>query len=220
MSLTISSTYPDWLSSIFDHDETKGDWRFDLYLDDIEFTPEQVVDYVTQMFTYYDRDLAHYSDWQLAMGIDYIFNNSCSDYAFYLRDRPVSLEKRIEAILSLKVFFEKCYEKRCVPSLGHYSEKGNALNIPCYMLWDTTPLSYCEDKQDRAAIYKAVTEVMEFSMTLSNKACIESGLHGLGHMVPYYPEAAKIIARNMHRFRRVDSRLKDYAKAAQTGYIL
>ena len=220
MSSTITTTYTDWLSHLFDHDETKEDSRFDLSLDYIEFSPEQVVDYIHQMFTHYDRDLVHYSDQQLALGVDYIFNNSCSNYAFYLRDRPVPLDKRINAILSLKVFFEKCYNKRCVPSLGHYSEKGNALNTPCYMLWDTTPLSYCEGKQDRAAIYEAVTEVMEFSLTLSNKACIESGLHGLGHMVFYYPKAAKIIQRNMHRFRRVDSRLKDYAKAAQKGCIL
>lgn len=220
MSSTITSTYTDWLSFLFDHDEAKGDWRFDFFLDHIEFTPAQAVDYVAQMFNHYDRDLAHYSDWQLALGVDYIFNNSCSDYAFYLRDKPVSLDKRIHAILSLKVFFEKCYDKRCVPSLGHYSEKGSPLNTPCYMLWDTTPLSYCEGKQDRDAIYAAVTEVMEFSLTLSNKACIESGLHGLGHMVSYYPKAAKIIDRNMHRFRRVDSRLKSYAKAAKMGGIL
>ena len=220
MSLTITSTYADWLSSLFDHDEAKGDWRFGFSQDHIEFTPEQVVDYVTQMFTHYDRDLAHYSDWQLAMGVDYIFNNSCSDYAFDLRDRPVAAEKRIAAILSLKVFFEQCYDKRCVPSLGHYSEKGNALNGPCYMLWDTTPLSYCAYREARDAIYPAITEVMEFSLTLSNIACIESGLHGLGHMVPYYPEAAKIIDRNMHRFRKSDRRIMAYAKAAKTGYIL
>lgn len=232
MSLTITSTYADWLSSLFDHDEAKGDWRFgfsqdhieftpeQVVEDHIEFTPEQVVDYVTQMFTHYDRDLAHYSDWQLAMGVDYIFDNSCSDYAFDLRDRPVAAEKRIAAILSLKVFFEQCYDKRCVPSLGHYSEKGNALNGPCYMLWDTTPLSYCAYREARDAIYPAITEVMEFSLTLSNIACIESGLHGLGHMVPYYPEAAKIIDRNMHRFRKSDRRIMAYAKAAKTGYIL
>ncbi len=88
------------------------------------------------------------------------------------------------------------------------------------MLWDTTPLTYCEDRQIRDAIYPAITEVMEFSLTLSNIACIESGLHGLGHMVPYYPEAAKIIARNMHRFRKCDRRIMAYAKAAKTGYIL
>lgn len=220
MSSTITTTYTDWLSYLFDHDEAKGDWRFDFSLEYIEFSPEQVVEYIYQMFTHYDRDLAHYSDWQLAMGIDYIFNNGCSDYAFYLRDRPVPLDKRIKTILSLKVFFEQCYDKRCVPSLGHYSEEGNALNIPCYMLWDTTPLSYCEGKQDRAAIYEAVTEVMEFSLTLANKACIESGLHGLGHMVFYYPKAAKIIQRNMHRFRKGDARLKAYAGVAQTGCIL
>ena len=37
---------------------------------------------------------------------------------------------------------------RCEKKLGHLSEKGGFLNGFCYMLWDTTLLSYDEESKD------------------------------------------------------------------------
>jgi len=136
-----------------------------------------------------------------------------------LRDGPASIEMRVEAIKALKAFFQKCLNVRCEQSLGHLSETGNELNHFCYMLWDTTPLTYCEETKEKDEIYSAVAEVMEFSLSLSNVACIESGLHGLGHLHLDYDEAPKIVRNFIETNADVDRRLLAYAKEAEHGRV-
>jgi hypothetical protein len=172
------------------------------------------------MLENYEIDLAGFSDWQLGLGIDYIFNNTCSDLSFFLRDGPSSIEDRVAAIRALKVFFERCLNVRCEKSLGHLSQAGNKLNYFCYMVWDITPLTYCEESGNKNEIYAAVAEVMEFSLTLDNIACIEGGLHGLGHLEPYYERAPEIVRKFIHCSGCKDQRLIEYAKAAEHGNVL
>ncbi|MBX2874836.1 MAG: hypothetical protein KTR30_22120 [Saprospiraceae bacterium] len=220
METLISHSYTSFLKFLFEHQESTEDWRFELYLEEPQISKRELVKYLIRMFENYESDVAHYSDWQIAKGLEYIFNNTFSDWVFALREGPAPLEDRIMAIQGLKTIFSQCFEKRCAPSLGHYSEEGNPLNFICYMLWDISPLAYCEDIQDKEALYQAVTEVMEYSLQLNNKACVESGLHGLGHLVMFYPRASRMIERNIRRFRRIDPRLRSYAKNAMTGCIL
>ncbi len=175
--------------------------------------------FVERMLENYESDLASYSDWQLGLGMDYIFNNCCSDLSFFLRDGPSGIEDRVAAIKALKVFFEQCLNVRCDKSLGHLSEPGNQLNVFCYMIWDITPLTYCEQNDDKNTIYSAVAEVMEFSLALDNIACIESGLHGLGHLQLYYEKAPVIVRKFIDSNGSSDQRLMEYAKLAVQGLV-
>ena len=212
--------YHTFIQFLFNRVESRGDWRFELDDEEPELTGEEVVDYVWRMFENYQTDLAHFSDWQLGAGLEYIFNNTFSDLPFFLRDGPAPLEERIKAIKALKNLYSKCLNERCMQTLGHYSEEGNQLNHFCYVLWDTCPLTYCEEMKDKEKIYAAVAEVMEFSLSLDNIACVESGLHGLGHLKPYYSNAVKIIKRYLETTGQSDERLLEYAKHAETGCIL
>ncbi|WP_444919224.1 hypothetical protein [Microbulbifer sp. JMSA003] len=213
------STYNEFLEFLFNRNESLGEWRWDIDLDEPDISGESLVSYIIRMFDNYDSDLAQYSDWQLALGLEYIFNNTFSDLSFYLRDGPSSLEKRLQAIHSLKHLYSKCLNFRCRDSLGHLSEVGNPLNNFCYMLWDTTPLSYCEELPDSDALYSAVAEVMEYALSLDNLACIESGLHGLGHLELYYKDAPKIVKKFIKDARVKNSRLLEYAINAESGCI-
>lgn len=219
METTKTATYQEWIQFLFDHDESQGDWRFDSNLKEIRVTEIQIVDFVTRMFENFEKDVAKYSDWQIGMGLDYVFNGSCSDFAFALRDKPAPLEKRLAAIQSLKLMYAHCFETRCEPVLGHWDERGNSLNHICYMLWDVTPLDYFEGNPDGQGIHGAVIDVMKYALSLSNIACIESGLHGLGHLTFHNPQAAQIIQAFIKNAKGLDSRLLSYAQAAQTGYI-
>lgn len=212
--------YYEFLNFLFDRDQEKGEWRYDWHSHDLELTGEEVTSFVKHMFDNYDSDLSHYSDWQLALGFEYIFNNSFSDWCFYLRDGPSSLKERIETILALKTLFEKCLNVRCQQKLGHLSERGNELNNFCYMLWDVSPLAYCEDSVDRDEMYAAILEVMEYTLYLSNKSCVESGLHGLGHMEMYTSKARKVVRKFLDSNPKIDNKLKKYAKDAENGYVL
>ena len=211
--------YQVWLKSLFDHDEAKGDWRFGSDVPEVNTNEDQIVAFVTRMLNRYESDVAPYSDWQIAMGIDFVFNNACSDYAFHIRNNPVPLEQRIAAIEAIKTLYAQCFEPRCEPALGHLAEDGNPLNDICYMFWDTSPLGYCEDCPDKAALYKATTGVMEYALGMDNVACVESGLHGLGHLAPYYPPARDIIKRFLRQSSDADQSILEYAEAAREGCI-
>lgn len=75
--------------------------------------------------------------------------------------------------------------------------------------------------EDTGACYQAIASVMESCLYLDNPACIESGLHGLGHMATFQSDIAiPIIDRYLKNAKKQDKRLLDYAKGARTGMIL
>lgn len=87
------------------------------------------------------------------------------------------------------------------------------------MVWDATPLTYCEQTLEKNEIYSAVAEVMEYSLSLDNIACVESGLHGLGHLGLYYDNAPKIVRKFVSSRKVTDKRLIAYAKQAEKGCV-
>jgi len=214
--------YDAWLRALFDHDEARGDWRFDLDWARERATENTDADnaaFVTRLLTHIPRDLAAYSDWQIALGISAIFDTGCTDCALALREGIVPIAQRVEAIHAINHLYADCYAPRCAPVLGHLSETGNPLNMFCYMIWDITPLSYCEGIPHRGALYEALTDVMAYALTLPNVACMENGLHGLGHMVAYYPPASEPIRRFIQQAGDRDPRLIAYGRAAARGCI-
>lgn len=71
------------------------------------------------------------------------------------------------------------------------------------------------------AYYHAIASVMESCLYLDNPACVESGLHGLGHLATFQSGiAAPIIDRFLKTAQKQDVRLLNYAKSARTGMIL
>lgn len=211
--------YQQWLVFLFDRDESKGDWRFDFANDQYQPSEFSIVQFVERMFREFNSDVQGFSDWQIATGVEYVLNNTFSDFVFALRDGTVDLDMRLTAVRSIAYLYSDCFESRCCPALGHLSESGNSLNDVCYMLWDVTPLTYCEGNPNAKPLYEAVASVMEQSLNLNNKACVESGLHGLGHLTPYYREATDIISRYLRRGEFVDKRLEKYARAALSDEI-
>ena len=217
------ATYNLWLSYLFDRDESSGNWHF---FDDEEFElfeskldDKLILSLIKRTLDNYLIDIDHYSDWQIALGIEFIFNNSLSNYAFSITNNVVDLDMRMNVIKAMNTLFENCFAKRCNQVLGHLSEEGNPLNATCYMLWDATPITYNEGNPEKDTIYSTLADVMERSLYLSNIACVESGLHGLGHMTHYYPEAEKIIQNFINETKITDSRVLGYAEAAKTGCI-
>ncbi|MBE9060599.1 hypothetical protein [cf. Phormidesmis sp. LEGE 11477] len=216
----MTNQYQKFVEFLFDRDESAGDWRFDYGLIEPDLTGEEIVEFVRRLLENYETDLSTYSDWQLGMGVGYIFNNSCSNLALVLRDGPVAIEKRVAAIRALKSFFANCLNERCVEALGHLSEAGNELNHFCYMIWDITPLTYCEQTPKKNTIYSALAEVMKYTLSLDNIACVESGLHGLGHLALYYDNASAIVRKFINSHSVMDKHLIAYAKQAEKGCVL
>ena len=96
--------YEEFIKFLFARGESDGGvWRWDDELKEPDLTKEEVVEFVHYMFDNYETDLSVYSDSQLGFGLEYIFYNCYSNYCFFLRDGPVSIEKRVKAILSLNI---------------------------------------------------------------------------------------------------------------------
>ena len=124
--------------------------------------------------------------------------------------------------IKLSPLFTCLFEKRARPVLSHIDElKASAINSICYMLWDVTPISSWGNKGD-CEDFKLALEVLEFALYLKNPACIESALHGLGHM--------SSCGTNQRVYRIIDDWIKQaqtscfevlkYAVLAQKGRIL
>lgn len=213
------ANYQTWLESLFDRDEANGDWRWSLEDQPQELHDQDSIEYFIRLNQELAELLKKYSIWQISLGLEYLFDGSMSDFTFSIRDGNTPIERRIEAISSIKNIYQQVFEPLCEPKLGHLSEVGNKLNDFCYMLWDTTPLSYCEDNPHKTVLYTALADVMTAAIQSDNIACIESGLHGLGHMVMYHPECGKIVQAFIASGECSDKRILHYAGAAKRGCV-
>lgn len=213
--------YQEWLQHVFDRPLTPSGWYFDV--EDVEFKAEHadIALLVAHTMENCGRDLEGYSLSQLSFGLSYIFSNSCSDVVFSLMDDTVPLSLRLRVIASIKILYRDCFASKCAPVLAHVNEPGaNPLNGVCYMLWDVSPLAWWENRPHRSVFYGALADVLEEALGSSNPACVESALHGLGHMLSSYIErVTEVITSYQRRNVFLSSQLKAYAQQASTGNI-
>jgi hypothetical protein len=143
---------------------------------------------------------------------------------FALCDGDAPEKDKASAIRAISYLYRDCFERRCDPVIGHLSETGKyRLNGICYMLWDVTPINNPFELKKPEAMQRleAVYDVLEDAMELRNIACLESALHGLGHMAHHFPQFSQpIIDRFIASKPEVRPELLHYAQCARTGRIL
>jgi hypothetical protein len=214
--------YSDWLQYVFDRPVTPNGWYFDD--DDTQFAASSVelAELVAHTLENVGRDLVQFSDEQLRYGLAYIFDNGCSDVVFALMSADAPQTLRLRAINAIRLLYSELFEQRCAPVLGHTSEAGaNPLNYVCYMLWDFSPISYWERSAEKHVMYPVIADVLAFGLTCKNKACVESGLHGLGHIAFYFREGvARIIDSFLNDAESRFPDLVEYAHRAKVGHVL
>lgn len=193
---------------LFDRDDPKGAWRLE------EPTPTlsdaQTVQYIHRLCATAEKELAPFSELQIAHGLQFIFD-ATYEYAYALRDGGIELQIKLDAIASMASLFRDCLNERCT--------QGSKLHQVCWMFWDETPLTWCERNPNKEAIYAAVADVMRQCLNLSNIICVKSALHGLGHLHCYHPEAAGIVRHFLNTTQRTDPDLLRYAEAAERGMV-
>jgi hypothetical protein len=213
--------YKAWLAHVFDRPTRNPAWYFDLDLADFEASSEELNALVARTLENSRADLAQFSDAQVNDGLNYIFNNAASSVVFALMDAAVPVAARKAAIASIKALYAGCFEPRCAPVLGHRDEPGaTPLNRICYMLWDISPLGYWEGRPEKEIFYPAVLEVLGYALTLRNAACVESALHGLGHLQGYRRgDVTPMIEGFIRRNPNLRPELLKYAEHAAAGCI-
>jgi hypothetical protein len=165
------------------------------------------------------EDLARYSDDAVRAGLQWLFYLYDSNAVFALKDAAVPAPLRLAAIGAIPALYRDCFASRCAPVMSHLNEPGGPLNIFCYMLWDVTPLAFWED-EEATIFYPAIADVLERCLAIDHIACIESALHGLGHIQAAVPELVQPrIARWLATRPNVPAALLDYAHAAAEGRV-
>jgi hypothetical protein len=242
--------FEDWLTFVFDRlvpDNASDAWYWheaDPTAWDYSADPGTVVSYLGRLFEGAPVLLERYSDAQVAQGLEYLINNSLSNYMFPLMDPDVEWPARLRAIAAMYVVFEQIFEPNCDPELSHVRTDPagaiNPLNGVCYMWWDVCPLHGhagptpeeefilpWEELVDRgpavdphaADLEAEILGVLERSLQLNNVACQEAALHGLGHR--YYRHAARVEGIvNRYLDARLPSWPDDEQSQSLRGYAL
>ncbi len=210
--------YPSWLEFIFNNDTADAP----LHSENFDATSEEIIELIRLTCAYSGKDLEGYSNQQIDTGLYHLFS-STDDYVFSFKESELHYTDIVLALQSIRHLYLDLFNDRCAPVLSYLDEQtDNPLNQICYMLWDITPLAYWPDDPNQKHYYAAIATVMEKALYLSNPACIESALHGLGHIQDAAQERViQIIDTFLKKTgNKIRPELVTYAERARTGYIL
>ncbi len=220
--------YREFVEFVFDRPEcdthASEAWYFaEDFVSDFDATNPEIVELYTHLMRNCGRDLAHFTDTQVALGLSYLFNNSCGSLMFAFHSDEVAMDRRLTALAAMEFLYRDCLDVRCAPLLGDINEiSGLPLNGICYMLWDVTPLNFWEATRNRdmEPVADTIFSVLEGGLSSRNDATVESVLHGLGHRKYRYPKRVEaIIDKFLLQRKDLRPELLQYAKAARTGMI-
>lgn len=221
MRLTSSpASYDEWLDETFGRAVT-GEWHPHFVERDVTEWPEPVPDhlaleYLTRTFENPETSLQFFSDRQIAAGLWELGTGDA--HCIYNRDIPI--DAREQLVGSVEILFRDFFEKRCVPKLSHLDkDHTEPLNGICYMWWEVITWGWANGDPDADRLNAKDVDVMEAVLQLSNPACKESALHGLGHLVHRSGRAQAIIDRFLADEVNFSPDLERYARAAATGCI-
>lgn len=213
--------YQAFLQHVFDHPEGEEAWLWNIDAPAFEASPETLARLAALVFERSGSDLRGFSDRQVNDGLMYLLDSACSDIVFTIRDGDFPLERKLDVIRSMQRLYADCFAQRCPEVLCHLSEPGrSALSYICYMLWDVIPFLYWPGAGKDEACAETVKLLGEV-LYLDNLACIESALHGLGHVHSHAPQAVEdAVDRFLATRSDVPPALRAYAKAARSGNVL
>jgi hypothetical protein len=220
------TTFHSWIGHVFDHPVTDPERHWDREWQPFDDSPAHVVACIARTFEQSRQVLRAFTDAQVAQGLNYLINPSCSDDVFTLLDAAVPWEARRRALAAIYSLFAQCFATRCSPALSAGSwEVGNPLNGVCFMWWEDFPAIGMRHRQphhpDAAATEQLVLAVLRRILWLESDACRESALHGLNHWALHdRKEVEVIIERFLAEHRGLRPELQEYARGAREGRLL
>lgn len=211
-----------WLKRVFDHPVRRPGWYGDINAAVGRMPPKRVVQHLTWLFRDPVTHLEPFTSAQIAQGLWYLVDNSCSNTMFPLVGLEVPWEARRECIRAIPRLFSTLFAVRCSEGLSHRNEAGeNPLNGVCYMWWDLLPAHGRANEPAYANRDCEFLGAMEQILFLGSMACQESALHGLGHWRLDYPRCVEAaIDRFLQEHPRIRPELRRYAENARIGYVL
>lgn len=205
----------EWVDRVFGQADPDDYSKVDR-LDGICGCDEATLRRLTEVFENPQPILRPYADEVLKQA----FWDFSSEAFHVVYELGIDWDVRLRFIRSFETLFREFFAVRCTPSLGHLSEEGSALNIPCYMWWDFDCWSAMPDPLTRNPIDSAFLASMRAMLAIDHIACQESALHGLGHWYRAHNAEVEALVDEFLKGPRPPDRLTEYASRARRGYVL
>jgi len=217
-------TFDQWLDHAFGPAARAhgNPWYFDPDANWWAPDPATAVAFFTRLFEAPARLADAYADRQIGQGFTYLLDTGARGDDGWFSSRTVPAEARERCIRAIFPLFAGLFAPRCAPQLGHLDHLGeHPLNTMVYMFWDVFPAVALPDDPDHDRLNRATLDVMASILTLTNPACVESALHGLGHAHARFPAAVEhIVDAWLAAAPSMDDDLRAYAASARCGCVL
>lgn len=195
-----------------------------------EFDPTLLANYITRLFRTPAFLAERYSDRQLTDGFRFMFG--CASQFFPAITVPsVPVDMQIAAISSVATLYTELFDRLCCDRGRQPAEKQIALDTidaVVFMIWDMGGIDTAALRPiERPHLVDPAMEVLETAlMRCRTSTCVESALHGLGHIgMLLEVESPELAARALSLIDRFLARtsmpdwLREYATRARQGMI-
>ena len=219
----------EWITYIFDHpvaSDIREAWYWSEDAPEWHGAYDQIPVLIAETFERGGNLLAPFSDEQLDQGFWFLVGSSPQHFKDTLIDPQIPLTIRLRALRSSLPLFEQVMAIRCSSHLSHLAEQAaaNPLNSACYMWWDLLRLPILElrgpAESERDLFHSEILVILRRLLAIPHDACRESALHGLGHWVRHYPQAAEIVDDFLSNTPGLRPELIAYAQRARIGNVL
>ena len=163
------------------------------------------------------------ADDRLATGLRFLLSGERCDFAYRLRDGAMPFARRRAAIAAIGELYAGVFDARCGREPIALRDDGSLLDRTVFMLWDVSPLSYWPEsggepaRLGREALVTMLAGVLAIGRS---PVCLESALHGLGHLVGSTGGASGAVIRAwLKTAREIPAETREYAVAAAEGTI-
>lgn len=168
--------------------------------------PDAIIDLLENCHLY----ASHYSEEQIAQGLDYLINPSLSNLPFLFFGKNIDSAICLKFFESTEMVYEGVFGRLCKERLSYNQKNVGALNTLCYMWWEILPYRAILPDGYQGMINVASIKTMGKIIGIDNIACKESALHGLSLLAFDHPkEVRKLIKDNL---KRIPECLQDYAQ--------
>lgn len=215
--------YASALRYLFDRptpDEQGQEWFWNIDEKEFPATPLQWTHIQTVLFAQAGRDLEHYSDEQIGMGLNYVMSNCISDVSHMATDASVPLADALRMMRAFPTLWRDCIGPRLAQvhaPIG--SASGGRLGFVCYMWFDVWPTFWQARHipEWRDTTWQVLCEMLDMPWREVQIAA----LHGMGHdgCALQKPE---VLRKRIDAFIlgvQNDEELKNYARAAACGMV-
>jgi hypothetical protein len=215
--MVIVPLFDSWVESVMQHPVCEPSWWWNkdaVRPLDPSRAPAVALDFLTRLFET-PSVFAPYTNEEVAQGLWFLLDSSCSDYMSLFRRRELSVALRVRGVESIVKLNEELFADRCPPDMHGAGE--HSLGVACYMLWDLSEAlePSPQDPPIDEACLKSLTKILG----IRHPVCQKSALHGLGHWAKEYPDRVQQIIGDYLGSQAAYSELRSFALAAQFGQV-